>query len=72
MGATRQSSTPYYFEKIEHYVYTGDTALHIAAAAHRADIAKELVRLDANISARNCLGAQPIHYAAVGQPGSPT
>ena len=40
IGATRESSMPYYFKEIEHYVYAGDTALHVAAAAYRADIAK--------------------------------
>ena len=63
IGATRTSSTPYYFKEIEHYVYAGDTALHVAAAAYRTDIAKELVGHGANVSARNRRGAQPIHYA---------
>jgi 3-methyladenine DNA glycosylase AlkD len=71
-GATRSSSTSYYFNEIEHYVYEGDTALHVAAAAYRTDLAKELVRLGANARARNRLGAEPIHYACDGQPGSGT
>jgi ankyrin repeat protein len=62
----------YYLKEIEHYVYAGDTALHVAAAAYRTDIAKELVGHGADVSARNRLGAQPIHYATVGQPGSET
>jgi ankyrin repeat protein len=69
-GATRESSTSYYLEEVEHYVYAGDTALHIAAAAYQTDIAKELVDHGADVSARNRRGAQPIHYAAVGQPRS--
>jgi len=69
-GATRESSTSYYLREIEHYVYAGDTALHIAAAAYRTDIARELVGRGADVSARNRRGAQPMHYAAVGQPGS--
>lgn len=72
IGATRNSSKSYYFEEIGHYVYAGDTALHVAAAAYRTDIAKELVGHGADVSARNRLGAQPIHYATVGQPGSET
>lgn len=72
IGATRTSSMPYYFEEIGHYVYAGDTALHVAAAAYRTDIAKELVGHGADINARNRRGAQPIHYATVGQPGSET
>jgi hypothetical protein len=70
VGATRSSSTPYYIREIEHYVYAGDTALHVAAAAYRADLAEELVGLDADVSARNRRGAQAIHYAADGQPAS--
>jgi hypothetical protein len=70
VGATRASSTSYYLKEIEHYVYAGDTALHVTAAAYRTDIAKELVTHGAHVSARNRRGAQPIHYASVGQPGS--
>ena len=71
-GATRSSPKPYYFKEIGHYVYAGDTALHIAAAAYRTDIAKELLGHGADVAARNRRGAQPIHYAAIGQPGSET
>jgi ankyrin repeat protein len=71
-GATRSSSKPYFFTEIAHYVYAGDTALHVAAAAYRTDIAKELIAHGADVSARNRRGAQPIHYAAVGSPGSET
>jgi hypothetical protein len=70
VGATRTSSTSRYFEEIGHYVYAGDTALHVAAAAYRTDIAKELLGHGADVSARNRRGAQPVHYAADGQPGS--
>ena len=31
VGATRQGSNPYFFEAIAHYMYAGDTALHMAA-----------------------------------------
>jgi len=69
-GATRASPKPYYFKEIGLYVYAGDTALHVAAAAYQADIAKELVARGADVNARNRRGAQPIHYAATGQPAS--
>lgn len=72
VGATRDSSTSYFFKETKHYVYAGDTALHVAAAAYRIGIAKKLVRGGADVSARNRRGAQPIHYASVGQPGSAT
>jgi hypothetical protein len=72
IGATRTSPKPYYLKEIGHYVYAGDTALHVAAAAYQTDIAKELVSHGADVAARNRRGAQPLHYAAVGQPGSET
>jgi len=72
IGASRGSSTSYFLEETKHHVYAGDTALHIAAAAYRADIAEVLVSRGANVSARNRRGAQPIHYAADGNPGSET
>ena len=70
VGATRQSATSYFFEETQHYVYAGDTPLHVAAAAYRTDIAQELVRRGADVSARNRRGAQPLHYACEGHPGS--
>ena len=71
-GATRQVSTDYYFKEIEHYVYGGDTALHIAAAAYALEISKELLARGANVRARNRRGAGPLHYAVDGAPDSHT
>jgi hypothetical protein len=71
VGATREAATAYFFEEIAHYAYAGDTALHMAAAAYQAGIAEELVSKGANVSARNRRGAEPLHYAADGVPGSP-
>jgi Ankyrin repeats (3 copies)/Ankyrin repeat len=70
-GASRQVSTDYYFKEIEHYVYGGDTALHIAAAAYALDISKVLLAGGANVRARNRRGAEPLHYAVDGIPESP-
>jgi ankyrin repeat protein len=70
VGATRHESTTYYLDEIDHYVYAGDTALHIAAAAHEPDMARTLLAFGADVSARNRRGAQPLHYAADGIPGS--
>ena len=72
IGATRQVSTPYYFKEIEHYVYGGDTALHIAAAAYAREFAKKLLAKGANVRARNRRGAEPLHYAVDGIPNSHT
>lgn len=69
-GATRATPNRNFLAEIERYVYAGDTALHVAAAAYRVDIARELVSLGASPTARNRLGAEPLHSAAVGRPGS--
>ena len=72
VGASRADSTSHFLRSIERHVYAGDTALHVAAAGYRVAIARELVALGAHPSARNRLGAEPLHYAAVGRPGSPS
>jgi ankyrin repeat protein len=63
-GATRQVSAPFFLASVSHYVYAGDTALHIAAAAFRRDVAALLVERGAHVRARNRRGAEPLHYAA--------
>ena len=63
-GATRQASAPFFLTNIAHYVYAGDTALHMAAAAFRRDIAALLVAHGADCRAKNRRGAEPLHYAA--------
>ncbi len=70
VGATRQDSDEYFLDEIDHHVYAGDTALHIAAAAHQAAVACELLDAGAAIAAANRRGAQPLHYAVDGSPGS--
>ena len=72
VGASRDDERTYFLEEIAHYAYAGDTALHIAAAAYQRDIAEALVSGGANVSARNRRGAEPLHYAADGTPGSPS
>lgn len=70
IGASRQVPRPYFFGSIHHYVYPGDTALHVAAAAHHRGIAEALVAGGADVRARNRKGAEPLHYAADGRPGA--
>ena len=70
-GATRTSSKPWFFDEILHYVYAGDTALHVAAAAYRDALVVPLMESGANVRARNRRGAEPLHYAADGGPGAP-
>src|SRR5438552_3346581 len=68
-GATRQTAKPYYIDEVG-YIFAGDTALHIAAAAHQPGMVRRLLAACADVRARNRLGAEPLHAAATGSPGS--
>src|SRR6516165_2439737 len=70
IGATRQTAETFYLDEIGHYIYAGDTALHLAAAAYRQEIVPKLIATGANVRARNRRGAEPLHYAVDGMPGS--
>jgi hypothetical protein len=70
VGATRAESTDYWLDEIGHYVYAGDTALHVVAAAHAADLVGALTAAAADVGAANRRGAQPLHYAVDGGPNS--
>jgi len=71
-GATRAAAAEHYVKEIDHYLYAGDTALHVAAAAYRPEVVRLLSAAGADVGARNRRGAQPLHYAADGAPGSRT
>ena len=64
VGASRQQSSSFFFADIAHYFYAGDTALHMAAAAFRRDVAALLVAHGADCRAKNRRGAEPLHYAS--------
>ena len=64
MGATRHEATDFFFIEIAHYLYAGDTALHMAAAAFSRPMAELLVSHGADCRARNRRGAEPLHYAS--------
>jgi len=70
IGASRQDADTNFLGTIHHYVYTGDTALHIAAVAHQRELAESLVTRGADVRARNRRGAEPLHYAADGSLGA--
>ena len=72
-GATRQGPSPSlsFIREIGHYIYSGDTALHFAAASYRHKMADKLIKAGANVRAKNRRGAEPLHAAAFGSPGSP-
>lgn len=71
-GATRLGLSPghYFIKEIGHNIYSGDTALHFAAASYRHKFAAKLIKAGADVRARNRRGAQPLHAAAFGSPGS--
>ena len=69
-GADRANAEASFFTAISHYVYAGDTALHMAAASGQVRIVADLIAKGADVRARNRRGAEPLHYACDGGPGS--
>ena len=57
-GATRRAAKEHYLDAIEHYVYAGDTALHVAAAAYRTEIVRKLIEMSADV--RGCPLWRPV------------
>src|SRR5438034_125982 len=72
VGATRQGASTFFYAEIAHYLYAGDTALHMAAAAFRRPVAERLIAYGADCRARNRRGAEPLHYAADANRWNPT
>lgn len=72
VGATRQEASAYFFADIAHYLYAGDTALHMAAAAFQRPVAELLLAHGADCRAKNRRGAEPLHYAADANRWDPT
>jgi Ankyrin repeats (3 copies) len=72
IGATCQTAETFYLNEIGHYIYAGDTALHLAAAAYHQEIVPKLIATGANVRAKNRRGAEPLHYAVDGRPGART
>jgi ankyrin repeat protein len=69
-GAMRHGAKVFLLDDIGHYIYAGHTALHVAAGAYRHAIARKLITAGADVRARNRRGAEPLHAAAMGMPGS--
>ena len=66
VGATRAQAYDYFFPKISHYIYGGDSSLHMAAAAFSYPMAEVMISHGADCRARNRRGAEPLHYASDG------
>ena len=61
-----------YESRIAHWIYSGDTVLHVAAAGYRVEVARMLLASGADSgSARNRRCSQPLHYAADGYLDNP-
>lgn len=55
--------------ELPHWIYAGDTPLHVAAAGYRVEIAKLLLAAGAHVDAAGKhRHATPLHYAADGSP----
>jgi hypothetical protein len=65
---TKESTkTPRLETRIPHWIYAKDTALHVAAAGYRVEIAKMLLDAGADPNAaQNHRRSRPLHYAADG------
>lgn len=63
-GASREDASTFFFDEISHYLYAGDTALHMAAAAFQQPVARLLIERGAHCRAKNRRKAEPLHYAA--------
>jgi hypothetical protein len=57
------------FEAIPHWLYAGDTPLHLASAALQPDIVRGLLERGADAAAVNRRKATPLHYACDPRPG---
>src|SRR5262245_16331030 len=71
--ATRLISEARLFQsKIAHWIYAGDTALHLAAAGYRVELIRLLLAAGADPNSRkNHRQSGPLHYAADGYAISP-
>jgi AcrR family transcriptional regulator len=69
VGASRADAKEFFSTEIMHYVYGGDTALHVAAAAHWPEGITALLKAGADFQAINRHKQTPLHYACAGGPG---
>jgi len=68
----RRTAPSIFYDQVGHYMYGGDTPLHLAAAACCPPVAELLVANGADVRAKNRRGAEPLHYAADGNRCEPS
>lgn len=71
-NATVRRSDEFFLAERLAQVYEGDTALHAAAFTYDTDMARDLIARGADIRAKDRRGAEPLHAAVMGVPGSPS
>jgi ankyrin repeat protein len=68
--ARARAEEDYLVKSIPHWLYLGDTPLHLASAALRVGSARMLVENGADVNAQNRRGAMALHYACDPRPNS--
>src|SRR5258705_10212867 len=67
LASARVAEARFYDSKIFHWIYVGDTALHLAAAGYRVEIVRLVLAAGADPNAAmNHRHSSPLHYAADG------
>lgn len=65
--SARVAKATFYDQEIFHWLYVGDTVLHLAAAGHRQEIVTVLLDAGSDVNAAtNHRRSGPLHYAADG------
>ncbi|HEY3853958.1 MAG TPA: ankyrin repeat domain-containing protein [Verrucomicrobiae bacterium] len=73
LATMRVDKARLYDSKILHWIYVGDTALHLAAGGYRIEIVRVLLAAGADPnSTANHRQSGPLHYAADGRLGHPS
>lgn len=65
-----RATEDYLVESIPHWLYAGDTPLHLASAGLRTKSATLLLNNGADVNAQNRRGVAPLHYACDPRPRS--